>query len=77
MPVSFTAYADEGTDIRAKLFPALSAANAFILTMKEEEMTLEDIFLQLTKTSNEEVKTERETEATEIEAAETEGGNEE
>ena len=49
MPVALTAYAEEGTDIRAKLFPALSAVNCQILTMKDEEMTLEDIFLQLTK----------------------------
>ena len=48
-PVAFTAYAEEGTDIRAKIFPALVAADAQILTMKDEEMTLEDIFLQLTK----------------------------
>ena len=48
-PIAFTAYAEEGTDIRAKLFPALSAVNCQILTMKDEEMTLEDIFLQLTK----------------------------
>ena len=85
MPVAFTAYADEGTDIRAKLFPALSAANAFILTMKEEEMTLEDIFLQLTKTSNVEIDEENPVEsvdeeadgAEEAEETETEGGQEE
>lgn len=85
MPVAFTAYADEGTDIRAKLFPALSAANAFILTMKEEEMTLEDIFLQLTKTSNVEIDEENSVEsvdeeadgAEEAEETETEGGQEE
>ena len=85
MPVAFTAYADEGTDIRAKLFPALSAANAFILTMKEEEMTLEDIFLQLTKTSNVEIDEENPVEsvdeeadgAEEAEETKTEGGQEE
>ena len=92
MPVAFTAYADEGTDIRAKLFPALSAANAFILTMKEEEMSLEDIFLQLTKTPAEATDEENdaEVEVTEDEAdqeesivtevtaeTETEGGKEE
>ena len=54
MPVAFTAYAEDGTDIRAKLFPALSAVNCQILTMKDEEMTLEDIFLQLTKNATEE-----------------------
>jgi len=92
MPIAFTAYADEGTDIRAKLFPALSAANAFILTMKEEEMSLEDIFLQLTKTPAEATDEENdaEVEVTEDEAdqeesivtevtaeTETEGGKEE
>ena len=54
MPVAFTAYAEDGTDIRAKLFPALAAVNCQILTMKDEEMTLEDIFLQLTKNATEE-----------------------
>ena len=69
MPVSFTAYAEEGTDVRAKLFPALSAVNAFILTMKEEEMTLEDIFLQLTKNHNEKIAEEagQEAEKTDVE----------
>lgn len=69
MPVSFTAYAEEGTDVRAKLFPTLSAVNAFILTMKEEEMTLEDIFLQLTKNHNEKIAEEagQEAEKTDVE----------
>ena len=52
-PVAFTAYAEDGTDIRAKIFPALVAVNAQILTMKDEEMTLEDIFLQLTRDTEE------------------------
>lgn len=63
-PVALTAYAEEGTDIRAKLFPALSAVNCQILTMKDEEMTLEDIFLQLTK--NAEDADEKQTEETAV-----------
>ena len=72
-PVEFTVYAEEGTDIRAKLFPALSALNCQLLTMKDEEMTLEDIFLQLTKTTDEaaeDADAENEENASEVEAAE-------
>ena len=60
-PIAFTVYAEEGVDIRAMLFPALLAVNAQILTMKDEEMTLEDIFLQLTKNPAEEAESDAET----------------
>ena len=67
-PVAFTVYAEEGTDIRAKLFPALSAVNCQILTMKDEEMTLEDIFLQLTKNAAEEAANDAEADAETLDA---------
>ena len=74
-PAALTVYAEEGTDIRAKLFPALSAVNCQILTMKDEEMTLEDIFLQLTKST--EATEATEADETPVEENEAEGGKEE
>ena len=49
--------------------------NAQILTMKDEEMTLEDIFLQLTKST--EATEATEADETPVEENEAEGGKEE
>ena len=45
----FTVEADEGTDIRYELFKRLSERNLPLLLSKSMEMSLEDIFLKLTK----------------------------
>ncbi len=45
----FTVEADEGVDIRYELFKRLSERNMPLLSSRSMEMTLEDIFLKLTK----------------------------
>lgn len=50
--VELTLFTEEDVDIREKLFMAMSAAGCQILMMKDEEVTLENIFLQITKEDN-------------------------
>ncbi|BCJ93438.1 ABC transporter ATP-binding protein [Anaerocolumna cellulosilytica] len=51
--VKFTAYSAEDKDIREKVFYALSDARCPIMDMKSTSMSLEDIFLEVTKTEPE------------------------
>ena len=50
--VTLTLFTEDDADIREKLFMAMSAAGCQILMMKDEEVTLESIFLQITKEDN-------------------------
>ena len=48
--VSFTAVSTEGTDLRGALSQALAGAGCPVLDLRAETMSLEDVFLQLTET---------------------------
>lgn len=48
--VSFTAASIDGSDQRAALSAALAAAGCPVLSLQSEQMSLEDVFLQLTET---------------------------
>ena len=47
--VSFTAVSTDGADHRAELSAALAAAGCPVLSLQSEQMSLEDVFLQLTE----------------------------
>lgn len=47
--VSFTASSAEGSDLRAALSAALAAAGCPVLSLSSQNMSLEDVFLQLTE----------------------------
>lgn len=47
--VSFTAASTDGADLRAALSAALAAAGCPVLNLTSQQMSLEDIFLQLTE----------------------------
>ncbi len=51
-----TIFTRENVDVREKLFMAMSAAKCQILMMKDEEVTLESIFLQITKEDDKQTK---------------------
>ena len=48
--ISFTAASIDGSDQRAALSAALAAAGCPVLSLQSEQMSLEDVFLQLTET---------------------------
>ena len=50
--VMLTAYTEDGSDIREKVFYALANAKCPILSMSSSSMSLEDIFLEVTKEDN-------------------------
>jgi ABC-2 type transport system ATP-binding protein len=83
----FTLEAEPGTDIRREVFKRLSERNWPILGLKSSELSLEDIFLQLTDDSrrqtfdiqtedNVHTEDEAETQAGAVPETETDGGNE-
>lgn len=47
--VSFTASSTDGSDLRAALSAALAAAGCPVLSLSSQNMSLEDVFLQLTE----------------------------
>src|SRR5699024_7439291 len=47
--VSFTAVSTDGADHRAELSAALAAAGCPVLSLASEQMSLEEVFLQLTE----------------------------
>lgn len=50
--VSFTASSTEGTDLRAALSAALAAAGCPVLSLSSQNLSLEDVFLQLTESGH-------------------------
>lgn len=50
--IEYMIEAEEGFDIRREIFKRLANRNWPIMSLRSSEMTLEDIFLQLTKESN-------------------------
>lgn len=70
--VSFTASSTEGNDLRAALSAALAAAGCPVLSLSSQNLSLEDVFLQLTENDSpaqEEAQQEQETAQTTESAA--------
>ena len=51
--VSFTASSSDGADLRAALSAALAAAGCPVLSLSSQNLSLEDVFLQLTASDTE------------------------
>ena len=60
--VSFTAVSESGADLRGALSLALAKADCPVLNLSAESMSLEDVFLQLTETPENQEKNEEEAE---------------
>lgn len=63
--VSFTAASAEGSDLRAALSASLAAANCPVLSLTNQSISLEDVFLQLTETPVPETQSEAQASAVE------------
>lgn len=61
--VSFTASSHDGADLRAALSAALAAAGCPVLSLSSQNLSLEDVFLQLTESDTEAEQAESDAEA--------------
>lgn len=68
--VSFTASSSDGADLRAALSAALAAAGCPVLSLSSQNLSLEDVFLQLTESDTEAEQTESDAEASAAPVAE-------
>lgn len=68
--VSFTASSSDGADLRAALSAALAAAGCPVLSLSSQNLSLEDVFLQLTESDTEAEQAESDAESSAAPAAE-------